>query len=168
MAGKKGLVMGVANDRSIAWAIAKACHDHGAEMAFTFQGEALEKRVRPLAASIGAKIVLPCDVTKADSIDAVFGEIGKQWGQLDFLVHAIAFSDKNELRGRFLDTSSDNFNLTMNVSCYSLVAVWQRAVPLPLGRPYLGFLFSCSLMLAAALCSKWFCNAALGLKTMIV
>src|SRR5690348_12925185 len=115
MAGKKGLVMGVANERSIAWAIAKACHDQGAEMAFTFQGEALERRVRPLAASIGAKIVQPCDVTDAKSIDAVFGEIGKHWDQLDFLVHAIAFSNKEELRGRFLDTSSDNFALTMNV-----------------------------------------------------
>ncbi len=130
MAGKKGLVMGVANDRSIAWGIAKACHQQGAEMAFTFQGEALERRVRPLAASIGAKIVLPCDVTDAASIDTVFSEIGKQWGQLDFLVHAIAFSNKDELRGRFLDTSAGNFALTMNVSCYSLVAVSQRAVPL--------------------------------------
>jgi len=130
MAGKRGLVMGVANERSIAWGIAKACHDHGAELAFTFQGEALEKRVRPLASSIGAKIVVPCDVTNPQSIDATFKEIEKSWGTLDFLVHCIAFSDKNELRGRFLDTSSDNFNLTMNVSCYSLVAVSQRAVPL--------------------------------------
>src|SRR5579862_665461 len=130
MAGKKGLVMGVANERSIAWGIAKACHEHGAEMAFTFQGEALEKRVRPLAGSIGAKFVLPCDVTDAKSIDAVFADLGKHWGNLDFLVHAIAFSNKDELRGRFLDTSPDNFTLTMNVSCYSLVSVSQRAVPL--------------------------------------
>jgi len=130
MAGKKGLVMGVANERSIAWGIAKACHDQGAELAFTFQGEALEKRVRPLAGSIGAKIVVPCDVTDAKSIDATFAEISKQWGELDFLVHCIAFSDKNELRGRFLDTSPANFALTMNVSCYSLVSVSQRAVPL--------------------------------------
>jgi enoyl-[acyl-carrier protein] reductase I len=130
MAGKKGLVMGVANERSIAWGIAKACHDQGAELAFTFQGEALEKRVRPLANSIGAKIVTPCDVTNPQSIDATFKEIEKSWGQLDFLVHAIAFSNKDELRGRFLDTSADNFALTMNVSCYSLVAVSQRAVPL--------------------------------------
>jgi enoyl-[acyl-carrier protein] reductase I len=130
MAGKKGLVMGVANERSIAWGIAKACHDQGAELAFTFQGEALEKRVRPLANSIGARIVTPCDVTNPQSIDATFKEIEKSWGQLDFLVHAIAFSNKDELRGRFLDTSADNFALTMNVSCYSLVAVSQRAVPL--------------------------------------
>jgi len=130
MAGKKGLVMGVANERSIAWGIAKACHEHGAEVAFTFQGEALEKRVRPLAGSIGAKIILPCDVTDAASIDATFAELDKQWGNLDFVVHAIAFSNKDELRGRYLDTSPENFALTMNVSCYSLTAVAQRAVPL--------------------------------------
>ena len=130
MAGKKGLVMGVANERSIAWGIAKACHGQGAEVAFTFQGEALEKRVRPLAKSIGAKIVVPCDVTDPKSIDATFSEIKKQWSDLDFLVHAIAFSNKDELRGRYLDTSPENFELTMNVSCYSLTAVAQRAVPL--------------------------------------
>jgi len=130
MAGKKGLVMGVANERSIAWGIAKACHDHGAEVAFTFQGEALEKRVRPLAGSIGAKIIEPCDVTNAASIDAVFAKLEKDWGKLDFVVHAIAFSNKDELRGRYIDTSSDNFNLTMNVSCYSFTAVARRAVPL--------------------------------------
>jgi enoyl-[acyl-carrier protein] reductase I len=130
MAGKKGLVMGVANERSIAWGIAKACHDHGAEVAFTFQGEALERRVRPLANSVGAKIIVPCDVTNAASIDATFAEIEKQWGKLDFVVHAIAFSNKDELRGRYLDTSPENFQLTMNVSCYSLTAVAQRAVPL--------------------------------------
>ena len=100
MAGKKGLVMGVANERSIAWGIAKACHDHGAELAFTFQGEALERRVRPLANSVGAKIIVPCDVTDAKSIDATFAEIEKKWGGLDFLVHAIAFSDKAQLKGR--------------------------------------------------------------------
>jgi enoyl-[acyl-carrier protein] reductase I len=130
MAGKKGLVMGVANERSIAWGIAKACHEHGAQIAFTFQGEALEKRVRPLANSVGAKMILPCDVTDAASIDAVFSEITRSWGELDFLVHAIAFSNKDELRGRYLDTTPDNFQLTMNVSCYSLTAVAQRAVPL--------------------------------------
>jgi enoyl-[acyl-carrier protein] reductase I len=130
MAGKKGLVMGVANERSIAWGIAKACHEQGAQVAFTFQGEALEKRVRPLANSIGAEIIVPCDVTNAPSIDATFAEIEKQWGELDFLVHAIAFSNKDELRGRYLDTSPENFQLTMNVSCYSLTAVAQRAVPL--------------------------------------
>jgi enoyl-[acyl-carrier protein] reductase I len=130
MAGKKGLVMGVANERSIAWGIAKACHEHGAKVAFTFQGEALEKRVRPLANSIGAEIIEPCDVTNAASIDTTFAEIEKKWGGLDFLVHAIAFSNKDELRGRYLDTSPENFQLTMNVSCYSLTAVAQRAVPL--------------------------------------
>lgn len=130
MAGKKGLVMGVANERSIAWGIAKACHDNGAKVAFTFQGEALEKRVRPLANSIGAEIIVPCDVTDAKSIDATFSELEKRWGGIDFLVHAIAFSNKDELRGRYLDTSPENFQLTMNVSCYSLTAVAQRAVPL--------------------------------------
>jgi enoyl-[acyl-carrier protein] reductase I len=130
MAGKKGLVMGVANERSIAWGIAKACHEQGAEVAFTFQGEALEKRVRPLANSIGAKIIEPCDVTNAASIDATFSTLEKKWGGLDFLVHAIAFSNKDELRGRYLETSPENFQLTMNVSCYSFTAVAQRAVPL--------------------------------------
>jgi enoyl-[acyl-carrier protein] reductase I len=131
MAGKKGLVMGVANERSIAWAISKACHDSGAKLAFTFQGEALEKRVRPLAKSIGCeKMVYPCDVTDAASIDAAFAAVGKEWGELDFLVHAIAFSDKNQLKGKYLDTTPDNFALTMNVSCYSFTAVAQRAVPL--------------------------------------
>jgi enoyl-[acyl-carrier protein] reductase I len=130
MAGKKGLVMGVANERSIAWGIAKACHEQGAKVAFTFQGDALEKRVRPLANSIGAEIIVPCDVTDAASIDATFAELEKKWGGIDFLVHAIAFSNKDELRGRYLDTSPENFQLTMNVSCYSLTAVAQRAVPL--------------------------------------
>src|SRR5258707_1392232 len=130
MAGKKGLVMGLANERSIAWGIAEACHEQGAQVGFTFQGEALGKRVRPLANSRGAKIIVPCDVTNASSIDATFAEIEKQWGELDFLVHAIAFSNKDELRGRYLDTSPDNFQLTMNVSCYSLTAVAQPAVPL--------------------------------------
>ena len=130
MAGKKGLVMGVANERSIAWGIAKACHEQGAKVAFTFQGEALEKRVRPLANSIGAEIIVPCDVTNAASIDATFSELEKKWGGIDFLVHAIAFSNKDELRGRYLETSAENFQLTMNVSCYSFTAVAQRAVPL--------------------------------------
>ncbi len=127
MHGKRGLIMGVANDRSLAWGIAKALHDHGAELAFTYQGEALEKRVRPLAATIGAQHVLECDVTNAASIDTVFDTLGKVWGKLDFLVHAIGFSDKNELKGRYIDTSFDNFALTMNVSCYSFTAVMQRA-----------------------------------------
>ena len=131
MAGKKGLIMGVANERSIAWAISKACHDAGAQLAFTFQGEALEKRVRPLARSVGSEAMLyPCDVTDAASIDTTFAAIQKEWGGLDFLVHAIAFSDKTQLKGRYLDTTADNFALTMNVSCYSFTAVAQRAVPL--------------------------------------
>jgi len=130
MAGKKGLIMGVANERSIAWAISKACHDAGAKLAFTFQGEALEKRVRPLAGGIGSEIVMPCDVTDPASIDAAFAEVEKKWGTIDFLVHAIAFSNKDQLKGKYIDTTADNFALTMNVSCYSFTAVAQRAVPL--------------------------------------
>ncbi|MFC3675379.1 enoyl-ACP reductase FabI [Ferrovibrio xuzhouensis] len=127
MAGKRGLIMGVANDRSLAWGIAQAVHAQGAELAFTYQGEALERRVRPLAQAVGSKHVLECDVTNAASMDAVFDVLAKDWGKLDFLVHAIGFSDKNELKGRYLDTSPDNFALTMNVSCYSFTAVMQRA-----------------------------------------
>ena len=130
MHGKRGLIMGVANDRSIAWGISKALADHGATLAFTYQGEALEKRVRPLAESVGSELVLPCDVTDAASIDAVFSTLESAWGGLDFVVHAIAFSDKDELKGRYLDTSADNFTRTMNISCYSFTAVCQRAVPL--------------------------------------
>jgi len=130
MAGKKGLIMGVANERSIAWAISKACHDAGAKLAFTFQGEALEKRVRPLAKSVDSEIVAQCDVTDPASIDGVFAEVEKKWGELDFLVHAIAFSNKDQLKGKYLATTADNFALTMNVSCYSFTAVAQRAVPL--------------------------------------
>ncbi|MBX2834010.1 MAG: enoyl-ACP reductase FabI [Micavibrio sp.] len=128
--GKRGLVMGVANDRSIAWGLAKAAADSGAELAFTYQGEALEKRVRPLAEQIGANIVVPCDVTDEASIDAAFKEIEDKWGQIDFVVHAIAFSDKNELDGLYLDTSRENFKRTMDISVYSFTAVAQRAVPL--------------------------------------
>lgn len=127
MAGKCGLVMGVANSRSIAWGISEACACHGAELAFTFQGEALEKRVRPLAESVGAKMVLPCDVTDPSSIDATFDAIEKEWGGIDFVVHAIAFSDKEELTGRYVDTSADNFQRTMLISCYSFTAIAQRA-----------------------------------------
>ncbi len=127
LAGKRGLVMGVANSRSIAWGISEACARHGAELAFTYQGEALEKRVRPLAESVGAKLVLPCDVTDASSIDATFDAIEKEWGGIDFVVHAIAFSDKEELTGRYVDTSADNFQRTMLISCYSFTAVAQRA-----------------------------------------
>jgi enoyl-[acyl-carrier protein] reductase I len=127
MAGKKGLIMGVANNRSIAWGIAKACADHGAELAFTYQGDALKKRVDPLAAEAGSAIVLPCDVTDMASIDATFAELKQRWGKLDFIVHAIAFSDKDELQGRYVDTTAENFNKTMFISCYSFTAVAQRA-----------------------------------------
>lgn len=128
--GKKGLVMGVANDRSIAWGIASMAAQSGAELAFTYQGEALEKRVRPLAQSVGSSIILPCDVTDESSIDKAFTAIEKEWGQLDFIVHAIAFSDKNELDGLYLDTTRTNFLKTMDISVYSFTAVAQRAVPL--------------------------------------
>ncbi len=127
MAGKRGLIMGVANDKSIAWGIARAAAAAGAEVAFTFQGEALEKRVRPLAESVGSNIVLPCDVTDAASMDAVFETLKEKWGKLDFVVHAIGFSDKNELRGRYVDTSPENFALSMNISVYSFTAIAQRA-----------------------------------------
>ena len=127
LAGKRGLVMGVANNRSIAWGIAKAARDAGAELAFTFQGEALEKRVRPLAAELGAHVVGQCDVTEGASIDAVFGEVQRLWGKIDFVVHCIAFSDKDELTGRYVDTSEANFNKSLNISCYSFTAVAQRA-----------------------------------------
>jgi len=127
MAGKRGLVMGVANNRSIAWGICKACHAQGAEMALTYQGDALKKRVIPLAESIGSTLILPCDVTDTASLDAVFDEIKKAWGELDFVVHAIAFSDKGELTGRYVDTSAANFEKTMNISCYSFTAITQRA-----------------------------------------
>jgi len=127
MAGKRGLVMGVANNRSIAWGIAKACASQGAEIALTYQGDALKKRVEPLAADLGTKLVLPCDVTDASSIDAVFETLKKEWGRLDFLVHAIAFSDKNELDGRYVDTTEKNFTQSMLISCFSFTALAQRA-----------------------------------------
>jgi enoyl-[acyl-carrier protein] reductase I len=127
LAGKRGLIMGVANNRSIAWGIAKAAHDHGAELAFTFQGDALEKRVRPLATELGAHVVGHCDVTDAASIDAVFAEVEKLWGKIDFVVHCIAFSDKDELTGRYVDTTDANFNRSLNISCWSFTAVAQRA-----------------------------------------
>ena len=130
MAGKKGLIMGVANDRSIAWGIARTIAEHGAELAFTYQGDALGKRVRPLAESVQSEIVVPCDVTDSASIDATFKTIEERWGRLDFLVHAIAYSDKDELKGHYIDTSAENFARTMNISCYSFTAVCQRAVPL--------------------------------------
>jgi len=128
--GKRGVIMGVANERSLAWGIAAACKAQGAELAFTYQGEALEKRVRPLAESVGSQIVLPCDVAEEASIDAAFEAIGGVWGRLDFLVHAIGWADKNYLRGRYLDTPREAFLKAMDISCYSFTAVCQRAVPL--------------------------------------
>ncbi|NOD33967.1 MULTISPECIES: enoyl-ACP reductase FabI [unclassified Ruegeria] len=127
MAGKRGLIMGLANDKSIAWGIARALSDAGAELAFSYQGDALKKRVDPLAAQLGSEIVLPCDVSDEASIDALFTALEEKWGKLDFVVHAIGFSDKNELRGRYVDTSRANFKLTMDVSVYSFTAVMQRA-----------------------------------------
>ncbi|MEM7653507.1 MAG: enoyl-ACP reductase FabI [Pseudomonadota bacterium] len=127
MSGKRGLIMGVANDRSIAWGIAKAIHAQGGELAFTYQGEALERRVRPLAESVGSSTVLPCDVTDDASTDAVFAAIEEQWGGLDFLVHAIAFADKEELKGLYVDTSRENFLKSMDISVYSFTAIAQRA-----------------------------------------
>jgi enoyl-[acyl-carrier protein] reductase I len=127
MAGKRGLIMGVANNRSIAWGIAKACAAQGAEIALTYQGDALKKRVEPLAAELNAAVVLPCDVTDAASMDAVFEQLGKTWGSLDFVVHAIAFSDKNELDGRYVDTTEKNFTQSMLISCFSFTALAQRA-----------------------------------------
>ncbi len=127
MAGKRGLIMGLANDKSIAWGIAKACADAGAEMAFTYMGESFRKRVAPLAESIGVELLIDCNVSDMDSIDAAFAQIEQTWGKLDFIVHAIGFSDKNELRGRYVDTSRDNFLMTLDVSCYSFTAVMQRA-----------------------------------------
>ena len=130
MAGKKGLIMGVANDRSIAWGIAKAVHDHGGQLAFTYQGDALEKRVRPLAESLESDIVLPCDVSDDASIDATFAALKERWDGLDFLVHAIAYSDKDELKGKYVQTSRKNFVHSLDISCYSFTAVAQRAVPM--------------------------------------
>src|SRR5690606_34929253 len=127
MAGKRGLIMGVANNRSIAWGIAKACADHGAELAFTYQGEALQKRVTPLAESVGAKHVLPCDVTDAASVDAVFETLKTEWGKLDFFVHAIAYANKDELDGRYIDTTLENFTTSLAISCYSFTTLCQRA-----------------------------------------
>lgn len=128
MEGKKGLIMGVANDRSIAWGIAQVCAAHGAEIAFTYQGEALQKRVTPLAASLGSTIIEPCDVTDEGSIDRLFTVLQEKWGRLDFVVHGIAFSDKNELDGLYVDTTRANFLKTMDISCYSFTAVAQRAM----------------------------------------
>ncbi len=130
MKGRRGLIMGVANDRSLAWGIARACHEAGAELAFSYQGEQLLKRVRPLAESVGSELVLPCDVSDEASIDTLFAEIERAWGRLDFLVHAIGYSDKNELRGRYVDTTAENFERTMRISVYSFTSVARRAEPL--------------------------------------
>ncbi|MFL6748323.1 MAG: enoyl-ACP reductase FabI [Sphingomicrobium sp.] len=127
MTGKRGLIMGLANDRSLAWGIAKALGDHGADLAFSYQGEALEKRVRPLAGQLGSDLLVDCDVSDMAALDRTFEELKKRWDSLDFVVHAIGFSDKNELRGGYVDTSLDNFLMTMNISVYSFVAVAQRA-----------------------------------------
>ena len=127
LAGKRGLVLGLANNRSIAWGIAKAAFDAGAELAFTYQGESLEKRVRPLAAELGGHVLGHCDVTDAGSLDAAFAEVERIWGGLDFVVHCVAFSDKDQLTGRYVDTSAENFNNTLLISCYSFTAVAQRA-----------------------------------------
>ncbi len=127
MQGKRGLIMGLANDRSLAWGVAKALADQGADLAFSYQGEALEKRVRPLAGQLGSDRLINCDVSSMEALDAAFAELKEQWQTLDFVVHAIGFSDKNELRGKFVDTSLDNFLMTMNVSVYSFIAVAQRA-----------------------------------------
>ncbi|MCX7299480.1 MAG: enoyl-ACP reductase FabI [Rhodobacterales bacterium] len=130
MQGKRGLIMGLANDKSIAWGIARALADAGAELAFSYQGEALLKRVTPLAAEVGSDIVLPCDVGDMASVDALFATLAERWGKLNFIVHAIGFSDKNELRGRYVDTSRENFLMSMDISVYSFTAVVKRAAAL--------------------------------------
>ncbi|MCP5380194.1 MAG: enoyl-ACP reductase FabI [Novosphingobium sp.] len=127
MAGKRGLIMGLANDKSLAWGIARKLAEHGAELAFSYQGDALEKRVRPLAESLGSDFLIECDVSNMDALDTAFDTIRARWETLDFVVHAIGFSDKNELRGQFVDTSLENFLMTMNISAYSLVSVAKRA-----------------------------------------
>jgi enoyl-[acyl-carrier protein] reductase I len=130
MAGKRGLIMGVANDRSLAWGIAKLVHAHGADLAFTFQGEALGKRVRPLAESVGSDFVMECDVTNEASLERVFGSLQQRWGRLDFAVHAVAFADPSELKGRYVDTRRENFLKSLDISCYSFTDLCRRAAPL--------------------------------------
>ncbi|SFF92372.1 Enoyl-[acyl-carrier-protein] reductase [NADH] [Novosphingobium sp. CF614] len=130
MQGKRGLIMGLANDKSLAWGIARKLHEHGAEMAFSYQGEALEKRVRPLAESLGSDFLIDCDVSDMEALDTTFATLAERWPTIDFVVHAIGFSDKSQLRGRFYDTTLDNFLMTMNISAYSLVAVTKRAMPM--------------------------------------
>ena len=128
MQGKRGLIMGLANDKSLAWGIAKRLHEHGAELAFSYQGKALEKRVRPLAESLGSDFLIDCDVSDMDALDTAFDTLAARWPTIDFVAHAIGFSDKNQLRGNYYDTTLDNFLMTMNVSAYSFVAVTRRAV----------------------------------------
>jgi len=128
MAGKRGLIMGLANDKSLAWGIAQKLQEHGAELAFSYQGEALEKRVRPLAASLGSDFLIECDVSDPDALDVAFASLKERWPTIDFIVHAIGYSDKTQLRGKFYDTTLDNFLMTMNISAFSLVAVTKRAV----------------------------------------
>jgi enoyl-[acyl-carrier protein] reductase I len=130
MSGKRGLIMGVANDHSIAWGIARTLAAHGAELAFTYQGEAFGRRVKPLADSIGAKLLIPCDVEDVASVDSVFAALKAEWGKIDFIVHAIGFSDKNELKGRYADTTRDNFVKTMVISCFSFTEIAKRAAAL--------------------------------------
>jgi len=127
LVGKRGLIMGVANDKSLAWGISKAAKDQGAELAFTYQGDALLKRIKPLAEEVGSDIIIECDVSSQGSIDSAFSELKKKWNKIDFIVHAIGFSDKNELKGKYLDTSLDNFLMTMNISCYSFTAISKKA-----------------------------------------
>ncbi|MDH3975726.1 MAG: enoyl-ACP reductase [Deltaproteobacteria bacterium] len=134
MKGKRGLIVGVANEKSIAWAIAQALHREGAELAFTYLNGSLEKRVRPLAESIGSSVILPCDVGRDEDIDALFDSLKKEWGSLDFLVHSVAFANKDELRGAFYDTSREGFSLAVDISAYSLVALTRGALPLMEGR----------------------------------
>jgi enoyl-[acyl-carrier protein] reductase I len=143
MAGKRGLVMGVANDHSIAWGMARALHAQGAELAFTYQGEAFQRRVEPLAKSLGARHVLPCNVEDLATVDAVFDALKADWGSLDFVVHAIAYSDKEELKGRYLDTTPGNFARTLFISCYSFTAVAKRAAAMmPKGGSLITLTFS--------------------------
>ena len=180
MRGKRGLVMGVANHRSLAWGIAKACRAHGAELAFTYQGDALKKRVEPLAQEAGGIVVGDCDVTEPKSIDAVFAAVQQAWGAIDFLVHAIAFSDRHQLDGRYIDTTQDNFTNTMLISCFSLTAVAQRAEKMmPNGGAMLTLTYYGSekwmphynvmgIAKAALEASVWYLAADLGVKNIRV